>query len=191
MASHSNNAKERIINAAEQVVIEAGARHLTLESVAAKAGISRGGLLYHFPEKEALLRAMLERRRKHIAESRMKRRSEIPASQAHEAAVYVLSLLDEGSGANKDVSAAIIASGAHNPELLAPAREDHRQTISDFTKDGLSFERAAIILLATVGLRFWEVMSMSPFNAKERRKIIAELLALAEENKGGKEVQKV
>ena len=34
MGRHSENARERIIDAAEQVVIGAGARHLTLEAVA-------------------------------------------------------------------------------------------------------------------------------------------------------------
>lgn len=183
MGSHSDNARDRIIDAAEQVVIEAGARHLTLQSVASKAGISRGGLLYHFPDKEALLRGMLDRRRKHIAENRTKKRSTIQACPEREAAIYVLSLLDEDTGANRDISAAIIASGAHDPELLAPAREDHCRTIDELTRDGLSFERAAVIMLATSGLRFWEVLSMSPFNENDRRKIIKELLALAKENK--------
>ncbi|HPK52965.1 MAG TPA: TetR/AcrR family transcriptional regulator [Smithellaceae bacterium] len=182
MGQHSDNAREKIIDAAEQVVIAAGARHLTLQAVAAKAGISRGGLLYHFPDKEALLRGMLDRRRRHIAENRRRKRAEIPDGQGKEAAVYVLSLLDEDSGANKDVSAAIIASGTHNPGLLAPAREDHGHVIADLTREGLSFERAAVIALATSGLRFWEVMNLSPFTDGERGRIIAELLALAEKS---------
>ena len=182
MGSHSDNARERIIDAAEQVVIEAGARHLTLESVASKASISRGGLLYHFPDKEALLNGMMDRRRKHMEECRMKKWAETPVGSGREAVTYVLSLLDEDAGTNINVSAALIASGAHDPKLLAPARENYRQTIADLTKDGLSFERAAVIMLATNGLRFFEVLSMSPFNAKERRKIVEKLLALAKEN---------
>ena len=43
MGRPSDNTRERIIEAAEQVVIEAGTRHLTLEAVASKAGVSRGG----------------------------------------------------------------------------------------------------------------------------------------------------
>jgi hypothetical protein len=39
-------------------------------------------------------------------------------------------------------------------------------------------------MLAANGLRLWEVLSMSPFNAKERRRIIKELLALVKEDKG-------
>jgi len=182
MGSHSDSARERIIDAAEHVVIEAGARHLTLEAVASKAGVSRGGLLYHFPDKEALLRGMMDRLKRRLAENRIKRRAGIPACPEREAVVYVLSMLDEDVGISRNVSAALIASGAHDPELLAPAREDYYQAIADLTRDGLSFERAAVIILATSGLRFFEVLSTSPFTAEERRRIVRELLSLAKEN---------
>ena len=51
---------DTIIDAAEVVVAEVGAAHMTLDAVAGKAGISKGGLLYHFPTKEALLEAMIK-----------------------------------------------------------------------------------------------------------------------------------
>ncbi len=40
-----------ILDAASRVVLDKGASALTLESVAEQAGISKGGLLYHFPTK--------------------------------------------------------------------------------------------------------------------------------------------
>lgn len=179
MGRHLDNARERIIDAAEQVVIEAGAGHLTLEAVALKAGVSRGGLLYHFSDKKALLTGMLDRRRDRIAAIRMKRLAGIPAGPEREAVAYVLSLLDEDSEAKGDTTAALIAMAAYDPGIIGPAvRENHRQIIADLTREGLSFERAAVIVLATSGLRLLEVLSMSPFNTKERRKIIKELLIL-------------
>ena len=186
MGIHSDNARERIIDAAEQVVIEAGARHLTLAAVASKAGVSRGGLLYHFPYKEDLLRGMMDRRRTHMMERRKTRMALTPQGPEREAVAYVLSLLGDHTDANTNISAAIIAAGAHDPKLLAPVKKNNLQTITDLTRDGLSFERAAVILLAANGLRFFEVLSMSSFSAKERGKIIDELLALAKENKGHK-----
>ena len=38
-----------------------GARALTLDAVAAEAGVSKGGLLYHFASKRALIDGLLER----------------------------------------------------------------------------------------------------------------------------------
>lgn len=53
--------RSKILNAAADLIGTHGANHLTLEEVARLAGVSKGGLLYHFPSKEALLTAMVER----------------------------------------------------------------------------------------------------------------------------------
>src|SRR5262245_16643152 len=42
-------ARDRIVEAAERVVTDIGAARLTLDGVAQAAGVSKGGLLYHFP----------------------------------------------------------------------------------------------------------------------------------------------
>src|SRR5687768_15624169 len=55
VASVVSPARERILEAAERVVGDVGAARMTLEGVAQAAGVSKGGLLYHFPTKEALL----------------------------------------------------------------------------------------------------------------------------------------
>jgi len=47
--------RDRILDAAGQLVTGQGTRHLTLDGVAQAAGVSKGGLLHHFPGKDALL----------------------------------------------------------------------------------------------------------------------------------------
>lgn len=51
--------RERILQALRAVLARGGASAVTLESVAAEAGVSKGGLLYHFKNKEALYAALL------------------------------------------------------------------------------------------------------------------------------------
>ena len=51
--------KGRIIAAAEEVVLRDGVAHLTLEATAAEAGLSKGGVLYHFPTRDALVLGMV------------------------------------------------------------------------------------------------------------------------------------
>jgi AcrR family transcriptional regulator len=66
-----NPTRDRILDAALQVIAQAGACRMTLDAVAEAAGVSKGGLLYHFPDKEALLRNLLDRhldRRQHWME---------------------------------------------------------------------------------------------------------------------------
>ncbi|HEY0097116.1 MAG TPA: TetR/AcrR family transcriptional regulator, partial [Archangium sp.] len=59
--TRSANTQAHILDAAEEFVLEHGGRELTLEQVAKTAGLSKGGVLYHFPTKAALLQAMLAR----------------------------------------------------------------------------------------------------------------------------------
>ena len=50
--------KTRILDAAIRVINREGVRAITFESVSIEAGLTRGGLLYHFPSREALLRGI-------------------------------------------------------------------------------------------------------------------------------------
>ncbi len=186
MGRHSDSARERIIDVAEQVVIELGAGHLTFDAVAAKSGVSRGGLLYHFPNKESLLKAMLGRHIERSTESRMKKRSELPEGVEREIVAHVLSGLERDVRRQRVGAAAFFALAAHDPGLLAPLKQEYRKLMDELTGNGLRFERAAVIALATDGLRLLEVLSMSPFDKEERNRIVGELMALAKENKRAK-----
>ena len=73
-----------ILDAAQAVVLEVGAAHMTLDAVAAKARVSKGGLLYHFPTKEALLKALLKRRLRHLEEARERKCAELQEGPARE-----------------------------------------------------------------------------------------------------------
>ncbi len=55
--------RDRILNAYEGLLIESGERGATLDAVAARAGVSKGGLLYHFGSKDALTEGFIERLR--------------------------------------------------------------------------------------------------------------------------------
>ncbi len=54
-------AREAILDAAQVRLLEHGPSGLVLDLVAADAGVSKGGLLYHFPSKEALIAGLTER----------------------------------------------------------------------------------------------------------------------------------
>ncbi|NJK75275.1 MAG: helix-turn-helix transcriptional regulator [Microcoleus sp. SU_5_6] len=47
--------RETLLRAAAQVILDRGVEALTLDAVARQAEVSKGGLLYHFPNKNALV----------------------------------------------------------------------------------------------------------------------------------------
>lgn len=54
------NKKSALLEAANAIVIEQGSQDLTLDAVAKRAGVSKGGLLYHFPTKDALIEGLID-----------------------------------------------------------------------------------------------------------------------------------
>lgn len=174
------SSRENIIDAAEVVVLESGARHMTLDAVAKKAGVSKGGLLYHFPSKDALLRAMLERLRKNMQETREKKSKGLREGPGREIKAYILSGADRDPRKDK-IGSALLAAVAHDPKLLQSARDDFRRNLTVFTRAGLPFKRVAVISFALSGLVLSELLSLSPLSKKERQDFVEELLRLAEE----------
>lgn len=171
---------DAIVDAAETVVIEAGASHMTLDAVAAKAHVSKGGLLHHFPTKVALLEAMVKRQIGRRQEARKKICEELPDGPSRQVKGFVLSTLYRDKG-HDSLGASLFAAVAHNPKLNEPVRKIVRQVYSEFASSGMKFEKAAIIALAADALWLQEMLSISPFNEQQRSKIIEELLRLTDE----------
>jgi AcrR family transcriptional regulator len=55
------SSRDRILDALQQILMREGLHAVTLEAVADRAGVSKGGLLYHFSTKEAMLDAFVQR----------------------------------------------------------------------------------------------------------------------------------
>ncbi|MEJ8285245.1 MULTISPECIES: TetR/AcrR family transcriptional regulator [Curtobacterium] len=55
------SARDRVLDSFVAIVCEDGERPATLDAVAARAGVSKGGLLYHFGSKAALVEGLCER----------------------------------------------------------------------------------------------------------------------------------
>ena len=55
------SSRQRILEAASELAHDVGASNISLDAVAERAGISKGGLLYNFPTKLELLQALVAR----------------------------------------------------------------------------------------------------------------------------------
>lgn len=174
-------ARERILEAAERVVSEVGAARVTLEGVAHAAGVSKGGLLYHFPSKEALLSALAQRYVESLKHCINVAKGTLSASlHARELKACVLGVLGDDPR-SKAMGAALLAAAANDLTLL----EVIRQRIADYTQEiaesKADFARAAIVTLAVDGLKFRESLRISSFTTEQRAQIVDELLKIAEE----------
>ena len=173
------NSREKLLQAAEQVVMEMGAAHMTLDAVARKAGVSKGGLIHNFSTKDALLKAMVAR-----LLAAWKKRYELaahdfPDSPAGKLKAQLVSQLavDEQS---RRVSVALLAVAANQPQLLEPVRKHIRQMHEALAELGLDSDLAAVLLLAADGLYMQELLGLSQFTAHQRKSFVEQLLHLAD-----------
>lgn len=169
-----------IIDAAEDIVIESGASHMSLAAVAAKAGVSKGGLLHHFPSKAALLDAMMVQQVRIHQETWEKILEEIPRGLSRELTAFILATVNRNRARDR-LGASLSAAMAHDPRLNEPVRRAVARTYAKFASPSMPFEKAAIIALASGGLWLHEMFNMSPFTEEQRARIIDELLRLADE----------
>lgn len=61
-------AREKVLDAFEQILIDEGERAATMDATARAAGVSKGGLLYHFGTKEALEQGLVDRLERMVEE---------------------------------------------------------------------------------------------------------------------------
>ena len=174
------NSKDAILDAAEAVVLKSGASHLTLDAVAVKAGVSKGGLLYHFPSKEALLQAMVGRQLERFMQEREAVRAALPSPEESHLQAHVLAATAEHQEPQQ-LCAALLAALANNPTLLGPVRKFQKSNLKELTQGGLGFEKSALLWLATEGLWFLEMLQVSPLSAAQRKRIAALIVKLSEQ----------
>ncbi len=168
-----------MLDAAQALVLEKGASSLTLDAVARHAGVSKGGLMYNFPNKEALLKAIVERVVAHNQSAHAAATERLPDRPGRSLKAYVM---NSARRLDQDdlVSGSLLAVMANDPTLLEPAREYFGERFAKLSRD-VPFERAALIYLATEGLWTLELLKMLPFNARQRARIVRHLLKLADE----------
>lgn len=175
-------ARDRILEAAERVVTEVGPARLTLDLVAQAAGVSKGGLLYHFPSKESLLIALANRYVQSMQQCIAHAKGGFAVGdQACEIKACIVGLL--GSDVrSKAMGAALLAAAANDLGLLEVIREHIARHTEQLRQScGGNFARAAIVTLAVDGLKMRESLRISPFDAAQRERIVDELLKLADE----------
>jgi AcrR family transcriptional regulator len=117
---------EIILDAASAVLAKAGARGLTIDAVAAEAGLSKGGVLHHYASKDALISALVARKLAELREEITACEAEIPpgASQLPRAMVAHV----RGHYCEDDESSrALLLASIETPDALA----DYRAFASD------------------------------------------------------------
>lgn len=166
------NTRDKILQAAAELARTEGAAHLSLAAVAAKAGLSKGGLLYNFPTKAALLKALVQ---DYIDKFDLSLSEKAANSQRRSLAAEYLLLAIEALETARPAPSGLLAVLSEDPELLAPVRQFHRDLL-DRMKAGSTDETSVLILfLVLEGLRSQKLLGTEVLSQKEKALVIKKL----------------
>jgi AcrR family transcriptional regulator len=152
--------RDRLLDSAEAVLAEHGTQGLTLAAVAAHAGVSKGGLLYHFATKDALITALIERLIAGFDELVASFRRERPGGYTR---AYIEATFTVLSEADADLArrrwAALSAAGTA-PALREPLTRAQRRWMSEGLAEEPDPDLSQLARLAADGV--WEAAELDP-----------------------------
>lgn len=170
--------REIILDAAERVVARDGARRLTIDAVVQESGYSKGGVLYNFPSKQALIEGMVARM---VAETRARHDAALEQAKTNgeePLPAMVRSLLQQKE-VDRAVSMGLLAALAEQPELIAPIRTAIAEMRDEMLAHAADPELAAIIMLAADGLHFSDILGLEALPDDQREAVETRLILLA------------
>ncbi|MBP0444838.1 TetR/AcrR family transcriptional regulator [Roseomonas sp. SSH11] len=174
--------RTRVLDAAEAIIRARGVPALTLEGAAREAGVSKGGLLYHFASKEALLVALMRRLAQGIeADFRaiVAAQPEGPHRALRACLAFTFDQPDI-SEAHARAAAVLLAAFHHDPALIDPIREFFAQVRAEVALDGTAPGVAWAVMLAGDGLFMARLFRLYEPNAAELAALRATLHGLLE-----------
>ncbi len=177
----TTSTRERILEAAQDVVLTDGVSCLTLEKAAARAGMSKGGVLYHFRTKDALVAAMVQRLAEQFDDGIRAHRDRRPEPGAF-ARAYVEECFAEpvtdDEIRSERVGAALIAAIASQPELLATLRSAFAGWQGEIERDSADAVTATVARFAADGLWLCELFGIDGLSPAMRDEVRLRLLGM-------------
>jgi len=173
--NHPTTTRNDLLDAAGKIILKNGIEALTLEAIAREAGVSKGGLLYHFPSKKKLIQAMIAR---HIEVIDACLAEELKNSKGNFIEAYIRASFIPQTDQNR-VSSALVAATSHDPDLVEPLRDRFYKMQREITAAAVSPELGTLIRLALDGMWFAELFGFAPPEPALRAKMKATLLKIA------------
>lgn len=171
--------KEQILRAAAEIINTEGVFSLTLETVAKKAGISKGGLLYHFPSKDALLEGMVDYLMQGFVNGMNATVNEDTCEKGKWIRAYTTLTFNQ---LDIDMNTAFLAAVATNPELLKLMAERLQELHTRIENDNINPIIATVVRLAVDGMYFNQLYGMH-LQEDTREKVLNYLISLTKEEK--------
>ena len=172
-------ARQVILDAARHIVRERGAGNLTYEELVQQSGLTRGGITYHFPTKDVLLRELVSCDIQQWRELEEQLKPKLDNDAAAELIAYIRSHSEPDEDHRRFVTG-MLSAATLDPSLLDTVREykNERTAKLKWTEQQLMQQ---LLRLASEGLFWSEIFSCQELPAKVRKRLVMKMEQLAEE----------
>lgn len=180
MGSNQNPEATKVIifRAAEAIVSELGASQLTFATLSERSEIAESDIKTLFPDREALLSAMIEYRLERFRVRWGAYESVLPDEPMRELKALLLSNMSESSE-EKNLDSAIFAAAASNPALLQTSADNVQGLFDILEKSPLGLAQASILFFSVRGYRLFEQLGMCPMTDAQRTEFQEQIMRLA------------
>ena len=173
------SARPKLIEAALTVVEQRGVTALTLDAVAEQAGVTKRGLIYHFPSKHALIAGIHEELAARFELDLIEATGRPPegASLVERTRGYVRAALS----ASMNVEMRLIMEAANEPEWMAPWERVYRRWFPEIGQpvrelDEVSL-RCLVARMAADGAWGYEAVLPAGLSEGDRERLVRTILA--------------
>jgi AcrR family transcriptional regulator len=169
--------RRRIMTAAAELAIERGPGNISIEAVAERAGLSKGGVLYHFRTKADLLEALVA---SHVEDCRCQVGASLGAEcDGPNALAEALIAAHRGKAALRlPAASGLLAAISEDPGFLDPMRAYQTETLARLRRESADPELALIAFLALEGLKTLHLFGFEGLEPGEEEGVLARMTTL-------------
>jgi AcrR family transcriptional regulator len=193
MATETLSTRDRLCEAAIRTATRDGILAMTLDNVAKEAGVSKGGVMYHFPTKDELVRAMLRYFGQRVETMLLRKVAADPSPSLRWGRALLDCVFPEPGTPSDDPTLTpevidqfmltTLAAAVNTPGLIDPLREVAQKIQAQMLADGEHGMDQLLIWLALDGLFLWQYIGLiergSPLFEQFRGALRERLKALA------------
>ncbi|CAH0445969.1 hypothetical protein LMG10661_02105 [Ralstonia syzygii subsp. syzygii] len=174
--TRSERSRKAAIQAALAILSRDGPGQLTFDAIARESGISKGGLMHQFPNKGAVLKALLEHQSEHFDKFTRGYLAAIGSDRPQANLAAQIATLRESLTTPHSVAFAILAALVEDPNLLAVNRQLDAETVARIRAEATDPDLSLLRLEAAKGLALSALFGLTSLSDEGRDRLFERLL---------------
>jgi AcrR family transcriptional regulator len=159
--TRSEISRKKAIDAALSILTREGVGGLTFDALSRESGISKGGLLHQFRNKQGVLRALLERQREQFEQIASEHLASGGAARPEPSLSAQIAIYRESANQPHSVARAVLAALIESPALLDDLKTHDATKMEQLQTEAKDLELSLLRYFAASGIAFNSLLGLS------------------------------